>query len=143
MGIQVKFKMASTINADKNKRFKCPDNGYYDGHNDDQFYPSFTPGQIIFVEDIGKLYVDFHAYRKCYSGSGGVAPSNSLNYVGISTEDPTKKVTIAGKADYEPSLNDIVVYQSKEFIYRYGLKDTEPHWYELGDEDSLNWEDNA
>lgn len=67
-----------------------------------------------------------------------------MKYVGISTTDPTSGVvTIAGEI-YVPQLNDVVVWGTKEFMYRKDSNNTdaEPKWCELGNEDSEpSWEE--
>ena len=64
-----------------------------------------------------------------------------MKYRGISTTDPTSGVVTIDGDIITPNLNDMVAFGNKEFIYRYNSGDTEPHWYELGDEDSPNWEE--
>ena len=103
------------------------------------FKPAYSTGQIIFVEDAGQIYLDFHNYRRCYNATDE-APSNGLNYLGISTTDPsTGTVTIDGTI-ITPNENDMVAYETKEFIYRKGGENGDIlGWYEIGDESNTEW----
>ena len=44
--------------------------------NKDELVPPYNEGQIIFVEGLRKIYLDFHDARTCYTPSG-------INYLGI------------------------------------------------------------
>lgn len=131
MASKVSFKI--TIN----EKFTCPEDTYNEGVNDDEFKPAYKSGQLIFVEDLGKIYLDFHGLRKCYTPISTI--HNGLNYIGISETDPiTVGVTIDGQL-ITPSEKDMVVFGTKEYIYRDGTNGLE--WYELGNESSPAWED--
>ena len=128
MGEKVTFKIVSEDNFD-------PDIS--------ENKPALVNGQLIFVpgdNGFGKIYLDYKGTRTCYTpegGSGG-ASQGALNYIGISTTDPTKGVTIDGSPYTKPNLNDMVVWEKKEYMYRAGENGT--GWYELGDEDAPEWE---
>lgn len=131
--------------------FKITNSRNFVGEGDtSQFRPSYRVGQLVFVEDAKKLYLDFHGARTCYSsgeGSSGSGPvqtdANSLHYVGISTTNPTTgKVLLQGSSTaHVPSKNDVVVYGVKEYLYREG-DDGSLGWYEIGDDNAaeLVWE---
>ena len=124
MGTNVTFKVVTPENFDKN--------------------PAYNEGQLLFVHDttnkIGQIYLDYGGERVKYTIDPG------MNYVGISTTDPSKDngqgpVTIDGKV-LQPRLKDVVVYGKKEYMWRkdeddnYNLK-----WMEIGDEESPDWLD--
>jgi len=95
------------------------------------YTPEFKEGQIIFVKDRGKIYVDYDNERTCYTSSG-------INYVGIVVDDfdPTKSNTwkFKGKSStFTPNDLDMVVCGTKEYLYRNG------GWHEIGDEDAPEW----
>lgn len=125
MGAKVSFKMASVKTGFSAKA--------------GELNPSYSDGQIIFVEDLGKIYVDFHNMRTCYT-------PNSLNYVGISKVNPENagedgEVTLIDNTTIKPKINDLVVWGKKEFIWREGKEgnNTVTRWFELGDEDAPQW----
>ena len=63
-----------------------------------------------------------------------------MNYIGISTEDPTKGAAIVGgKTITSPKPNDMVVYKTKEYLWRLGEDGVTYGWYEIGDEESPEW----
>lgn len=131
MAAKVSFKITT------DEKFKSPQSGEYTGDNGNQFSPAYCPGQITFVENVGKIYLDFHGYRKCYTPIG--SNHNGLNYLGISTTDPTTgTVTINGN-EIIPSEKDMVVFGKKEYLYRKG-EDGVLGWFELGNEDSPEWQ---
>lgn len=117
-------------------KFTCPDVEYSTG-TANLFKPQYATGQIIFVEDVGQIFLDFHNWRRCYSASAEDR-SESMRYLGISSTNPENgTVTIDGKV-IDPKANNMVVYGSKEYIYRKGT-DGEFKWYEIGDEDEPGW----
>lgn len=133
-GPKVQFKLTTKANG----KFTCPD-VEYSTETANLFKPAYSTGQIIFVEDIGQLYLDFHNWRRCYSTSDEDR-KESMRYLGISSTDPAKgTVTIDGKV-VEPKANDMVVFGTKEFIYRTGT-DGVLKWYEMGDEEAPSWDD--
>lgn len=98
-------------------------------------------GQLLFVHDvatgIGKIYLDYGNERVCYTAEQG------MNYVGISTTDPSKNngqgpVTIDG-TELQPRLKDVVVYDKKEYMWRYDNESKKNRWMEIGDEESPDW----
>ena len=97
------------------------------------YVPEYVPGQLIFVEDTRKIYLDFHGERVCYTPS-------SMNYIGISTTDPKSGTVTVDGVVIQARERDLVVYKTKEYMYRKG---TDGHlaWYEVGDEDSPEWEE--
>lgn len=99
-------------------------------------------GQLIFVEDKGKIYLDYHNGRKCYTPDGG-SSTGGLNYIGIMDEGfkPEKENTwkIGGERIY-PNINDMVVYEKKEYLYRKD-KNGDEGWFEIGDEEAPAWDD--
>lgn len=106
--------------------------------------PAYRQGQIIFVEDNNesKIWLDFHGQRTCYSGFGSGGASNGINYVGISSTDPLGGIVTVNGVVYSPSKNDMVVYDTKEYLYR---DDGQGNlgWFELGDEtkNDLVWQE--
>ena len=133
MGAKVTFK----ITTQKDDKFTCPDDGVVTSSNISQFKPPFSEGQLIFVEDIAKIYLDFHDKRLCYTPD--IPVYNGLNYLGIAQEKPTKNgVILEGHSvTIIPRINDMVVYKTKEYLYRNGNNGED--WYEIGDEDSPEW----
>lgn len=94
-----------------------------------------TDGQLIFVQDAAKIYLDYGGDRVCYTPE----VQTGINYVGISTTDPSSgTVTISDKPDYSPKEKDIVVYGKKEYMWRKG-ENKQFGWFEIGDEDSPEW----
>lgn len=97
--------------------------------------PDISNGQLIFVEDEKKIYLDFHGERKCYTPD----VSNAMNYIGVFDTDsdfnPTKPETwiIGGETIGTPKEKDIAVFGTKEFMFRGG------RWWEIGDEDAPTW----
>lgn len=117
-------------------KFACPE-VEYSPTTQNLFKPPYSTGQIIFVEDEGQIFLDFHNWRRCYSVSDGDR-KGSMRYLGISTTDPTTgTVTVDGKV-VEPKGTDLVVFGTKEYIYRKGV-DGKFNWYEIGDEDEPCW----
>ena len=110
-----------------------------------------TNGQIIFVEDTRKLYLDFHGNRVCYSGDE-VAPIipepeiGTMVFKGIADADPltSESFNLVGNNEaYVPKEGDTVSFGTKECIYR---KDEEGNlkWFEIGDESKqveLTWDE--
>lgn len=133
MAAKVSFKITT------GERFKMPEDGEYNGTNGSQFSPLYCPGQITFVENVGKIYLDFHNFRKCYTPIGSA--HNGLNYLGISTTDPTTGTVTINGAVIIPNEKDMVVFGKKEYLYR---KDERGDlwWFELGNEDNPEWQNN-
>ena len=109
--------------------------------NEDKMPEELTDGQLIFVHDrnsgIGKIYLDYGEKRICYTTEQG------MNYVGISTTDPSKNngqgpATINGQ-ELQPRLKDVVVYGKKEYMWRYDSELKKNRWMEIGDEESPDW----
>ena len=110
--------------------------------NEDKMPEELTDGQLLFVHDrnsgIGKIYLDYGGKRICYTTEQG------MNYVGISTTDPSKNngqgpVTIDGEV-LQPRLKDVVVYGKKEYMWRKDKDDNNKlKWMEIGDEESPDW----
>jgi hypothetical protein len=117
------------------------------------YTPAYKDGQILFVKDIGKIYVDYDNSRTCYTPDVPASSGSGLNYLGVATTDPTKAngagiVTINGES-VTPSLKDMVVYGTKEYIWRQGeIEDPNnpgqmlsvTQWFEIGDESAPGWE---
>lgn len=100
--------------------------------------PEYHDGQIIFVEDTKKIYLDFHQNRVCYSGDGTDSEKSTFRYIGISDTDPlTDGVSLNGSTIVanEENKNKVVVHGTKEFVCR---QDTDGTWgwFELGDENA-------
>ena len=138
-GPKVQFKIATRAGG----KFTSPVEKYSSA-TADLFKPSYSTGQIIFVEDEGNIYLDFHNYRKCYTKGEGADPSN-VRYLGVADEDPslnpTSPVKINGKT-ITPRPNDMVAFGTKEFLWREdkGRAGTF-RWFEVGDEDAPEWDD--
>lgn len=143
-GPKVTFKITSV------NRFTHPSVPYQPA-TANQFVPKYVEGQIIFVEDLGQIFLDFHDYRVCYSQS--IKDAGGIRYLGIADSgfNPDMKSTwIVGGKLIEPEERDIIVYQSKEYMYRKGENGILA-WFEIGDEqsptwttdDSLSWEDDT
>ena len=133
-GPKVQFKL--TVKS----KFTCPDREY-SPTTANLFKPAYSTGQIIFVEDEGQIFLDFHNWRKCYSTSEQDR-KEGVRYLGISTTDPVEGIVTIDGAEVTPKANDMVVFGTKEYIYRKGADDTYK-WYEMGDEESPGWhEDN-
>lgn len=94
------------------------------------------------MEDLGKIYVDYHNYRRCYSGSSdGSGGEDGIKYLGISTTNPaTEGATVKGNVITNPKEGSMVIYNSKEFMWR---KDSNGigGWIEIGDEDAFAWDE--
>lgn len=112
------------------------------------FVPPYSTGQIMFVEDEGNIYLDFHWWRRCYTKGEGMDPS-VVKYIGQVLTDPNEQmaekgtVTIDG-VEITPSLNDMVAlaFTKKEFIYREDKYENGlPKWFEVGDEGAPEWND--
>lgn len=131
-GPKVQFKL--TI---KNK-FTCPDKEYSSA-TASLFKPPYATGQIIFVEDEGQIFLDFHNRRRCYSASERDR-NDGIKYLGISKTDPSTGIVTVNGEVITPKANDMVVFGSKEYIYRKG-DDNRFRWYEMGDEDAPGWND--
>lgn len=133
-GPKVHFKLTTKANG----KFTCPE-VQYSPATAEKFKPPYADGQIIFVEDEGQIFLDFHNWRKCYSASAEDR-KESMRYLGISTTDPTTgTVTVDGKV-VEPKANDMVVFGTKEYMYRNGSNGLT--WYEIGDEEAPSWNEN-
>lgn len=125
-----------------------------------EWKPTYKEGQLIFVETEKKIYLDYGGSRTCYAcgESGGIA-TGAMNYVGITITDPTDPLdpvlgTVKiGDEDYNPKLNDMAVYGTKEYIWRMGqIHDPEypndptkmitvTKWFEIGDEEAPTWDE--
>jgi hypothetical protein len=109
-----------------------------DGVDKSEWVPAYKEGQLIFVEKEQKIYLDFGNTRQCYA-SGGIS-ERTMNYIGISTDNPTKgKAKVDGKTIDEPKPNDMVVYGKKEYLWRLGEDGITYGWYEIGDEEAPEW----
>lgn len=125
MGIKVSFKIVS-----KDSEFTLSE-------NKDELVPAYHEGQIIFSEGLQKIFLDFHDTRTCYASGISDVPTGVMNYLGLSDTDPTKKPVEVNGQVITPKPNDMVVYGTKEYLYRNG--DNGTGWYEIGDEDSPGW----
>lgn len=126
-----------TFKITRDNKFSAPEE-LYSAETSLQFKPAYQSGQIIFVEDTGKIYVDFHNARVCYTATS--VPSTGINYLGISTTDPKGgTVTILGNV-ITPHEKDLVVFGTKEYLYRKG-EDGVLAWYEIGDENTPAWQE--
>lgn len=99
-----------------------------------------TDGQLIFVHDIAKIYLDYKGSRVCYTPDGG-SSTGGLNYIGIMDEGFKPENENTWKIDGEriyPNINDMVVFGTKEYIYRKG-SDDQLSWFEIGDESEPSW----
>ena len=79
----------------------------------------------------------------------------AMKFIGITKTDPTTLADNVGTVEigdgnYQPKLNDMVVYGTKEYIWRQGqVPDPEDstktitvtRWFEIGDEEVPSWED--
>lgn len=57
--------------------------------------------------------------------------------MGISTTDPATGVVTIDEVVITPKINNMVVFGTKEYIYRNG--DKGESWYEMGDEEAPGW----
>lgn len=105
------------------------------------FKPKYSTGQIIFVEDEGNIYLDFHRWRKCYTNDD----QTNIRFLGVADEDPTLApesgiIHINGN-EVTPSPNDMVAWNKKEYLWR---EDKEQNgvfkWFEIGNEDAPEWQ---
>ena len=104
-----------------------------------------TDGQLIFVHDIAKIYLDYKGSRVCYTPDGGSSSQGGMNYIGIMDKgfEPDDSTTwkIGGES-VVPNEKDVVVYGKKEYMYRKDQDDDNKlKWMELGDEDTPTWND--
>ena len=130
MASKVSFKIT---NASK---FSSAEDIVYSEETKEQFIPSYVQGQIIFVEDLGQIYLDFHKMRRCYTPTTDYVPG--INYLGISSTDPkTGVVTILGEV-VTPHEKDLCVFGTKEFLYRKD-ENGDLGWFEVGDEETPAW----
>lgn len=123
------------------------DKTFFMGDDDkSNWKPTYKEGQLIFVEDEQKIYLDYDNRRVCYASAegGGGGAEGATNYLGISTTDPTSgTVKVNGETISSPALHSIVVYGTKEYLYRWGEDENGnpvKGWYEIGDENSPGWE---
>jgi len=86
----------------------------------DTLIPAYKEGQLIFVEAQQKIYLDYNDRRTCYASAsgGGSSTGNGLNYLGISTTDPTSGTVTINGVVITPTEKDMVVYNTKEYIWR-------------------------
>ena len=84
--------------------------------------PPYKDGQLIFVEDLGELYLDFHGYRTKYGAGTSPSPQpdpKATHYLGVASAQPsTGTITIVGEQD--PTIakwGDIVTYQNAEYLW--------------------------
>ena len=105
----------------------------------DELIPPYVEGQILFVqgEDEGRIFLDFKNSRMCYSGVSSSMLGKQVNFIGISSTDPSSGTATVGGQAISPNINDMVVYGKKEYLYRNG--ENGPGWYEIGDEESPEW----
>ena len=130
--------------------FKITNSSKFQGHglefvsgtNDESFNPPYKEGQIIFVEGQGRIYLDFHNFRQCYSQEGQSGTVEGIRYKGISSTNPLTDGATLNGLPFTPQVGDLVVFGSQEFLYRYG-DNGQPGWFEMGDEDKTSeimWE---
>lgn len=107
---------------------------------------SVVDGQLIFVEDEQKIYLDYHGSRKCYTPEGG-SSTGDLKFRGVMDDGFNPKDESTWKIDgvrIYLDINDVVAYGKKEYMYR-KAKDAQGHvvegLFELGDEDAPEWDD--
>lgn len=115
---------------------------FVSGTNDGSFNPPYKEGQIIFVEGQGKIYLDFHHFRQCYTPDIPQVSNDGIRYKGISSTNPLTEGATLNGVPFTPQAGDLVVYGAKEFLYRYG-DNGQLGWFEMGDEDKTNeimWE---
>ena len=150
MGAKVTFKIVRKDDGSFN------DPGVpYTKESASDFVPPYSTGQIMFVEDEGNIYLDFHWWRKCYTKGQGSDPS-VVRYIGQTETDPNEQmsqkgtVLIIGGGEVTPQLNDIVAlaHTKKEFLYRVDVDENGqpvpnglPKWFEIGDEGAPEWDD--
>ena len=99
-----------------------------------------------YEEDVNKLNYWFYRNGSICGGSGSSGgsggASNGINYIGISSTDPLGGIVTVNGVVYSPSKNDMVVYDTKEYLYR---DDGQGNlgWFELGDEtqNDLVWQE--
>ena len=119
------------------------DNGFVMSENKDELVPAYKAGQIIFVEDLGRIYVDFHNKRTCYTpdlSELSVNMASATKFIGVSDNNPLLGNVTVGDNPVSPKKGDIVVWGKKEYLYRED-EDGNLGWHELGDEDAPTWDE--
>ena len=94
------------------------------------------------MEGAGKIYLDFHNFRNCYTAEGSSGGIDGIKYKGISSTDPLVDGATVNGLPFTPQIGDMVVYGSKEYLWRYG-DNGHAGWFEMGDEDKtteIMWE---
>ena len=134
VGPKVQFKITD------HNRFTSPGSDVeYSTETAHLFNPQYSSGQLIFIEDDGQIYLDFHNHRRCYSSEGGEDMKYAVKYLGISTTSPESGLVTIDGIQITPKINDMIAFQNKEFIYRKG-ENGHAKWFELGDEDMPGWD---
>ena len=84
--------------------------------------------------------MDWGDTRTDYSPTATIE-GGGVNYVGISSTDPMSGTVTIGGSIYTPNEKDMVVFENKEYLYRYGKPGDASTlgWYEVGDEDAYKW----
>ena len=115
-----------------------------------QFHPSYSSGQIIFVEDTQRIYVDFHNYRVEYgSQNGGGGNAKTFKFQGTAKTSPAEITSTTGEIElidgtkFIPNEFDVLAYKKKEYAWRMDTESNPPkmRWLELGDEHAPEWDD--
>jgi hypothetical protein len=122
----------------KSKIFTSP-GVEYKSETEHLFSPPYSTGQLIFVEDDGQIFLDFHNWRRCYSTSNDDR-KYGVRYLGVTTTDPKTGVITINGVVVTPKANDMVAFGNIEYIYRAG-DDGQLKWLELGNEDAPGWEE--
>lgn len=111
------------------------DNVTWADSDNQKWTPAYKEGQIIFAKGEKKIYLDFDGDRTCYTPD---VSSNGMNFIGIVDEKPTGGTVKIGGKDVIVRENDMVVFGTKEYIYRKD-KGGNSGWFEIGDESAPEW----
>ena len=87
--------------------------------------PPYKDGQLIFVEDLGELYLDFHGNRTKYGAGTSPSPSpepdpKATHYLGVVTSntfDTTSGTVEVANETITAKWGDIVTYQNAEYLW--------------------------
>ena len=85
--------------------------------------------------------MDWAGVRTDYSPTATVE-SGGVNYIGIAKAKPeSATVTLLDNTTVTAKLKDMVVWENKEYLYRYGTGENAEvlGWYEVGNEEAYNW----
>lgn len=85
--------------------------------------PPYKDGQLIFVEDLGELYLDFHGNRTKYGAGTSPSPEpdpKATHYLGVVTSntfDTTSGTVEVASETITAKWGDIVTYQNAEYLW--------------------------